>query len=189
MLSSTRINTDRHFPSPLHLVSIFAGVLVWLLRALICRTQLEAQGRAVLVTGCDTGIGHHILMTVNHDHNIIMFQVMRLPVTWTAWDAWCLLDVRWVTLIMIQIMTMMMSEHGLGGRPEAAGGGQPPPAAGQHGRDPAQPRGDGHQVSIAVLVWMSYLYHNIIMNYNESAISSFILKNIIQQTNWCTLWF
>ena len=39
-----------------------------------------------------------------------------------------------------------MSEHGLGGRPEAAGGGQSPTAACQHGRDPAQPRGDGRQV-------------------------------------------
>ena len=39
-----------------------------------------------------------------------------------------------------------MSEHSLRGRPEAAGGGQPQAAAGQHGRDPAQPRGDGGQV-------------------------------------------
>ena len=60
MLSSNRIIKERHFPSPLNSVSIFAGVLVWLLRALICRTQLEAEGRAVLITGCDTGIGHHI---------------------------------------------------------------------------------------------------------------------------------
>ena len=51
-------------------------------------------------------------------------------------------------------MTMTMSEHGLGGRPEAAGGGQSSPAAGQHGRDPAQPRGDGHQVRIIVLKYL-----------------------------------
>jgi len=40
--------------------SVILGVLVWLLRALICRTQLEAEGRAVLITGCDTGIGHEV---------------------------------------------------------------------------------------------------------------------------------
>ena len=39
-------------------VNIFiTGVLVWLLRGLICRSQHEADGKAVLVTGCDTGIG------------------------------------------------------------------------------------------------------------------------------------
>ena len=52
-----------------------------------------------------------------------------------------------------------MSEHGLGGRPEAAGGGQPPPAAGQHGRDPAQPRGDGHQVSITAFMFIIFSQH------------------------------
>ena len=41
-----------------------SGVLVWLLRALICRTQLEAEGRAVLVTGCDTGIGESDVMMI-----------------------------------------------------------------------------------------------------------------------------
>ena len=46
----------------------------------------------------------------------------------------------------VMIMTLLMSEHSLRGRPEAAGGGQPQAAAGQHGRDPAQPRGDGGQV-------------------------------------------
>ena len=63
---------------------------------------------------------------------------------------------------MLLIMTMTMSEHSLGGRPEAAGGGQPPPAAGQHGCDPAQPRGDGHQVSITGLIFMSYLFTTMI---------------------------
>ena len=51
---------------------------------------------------------------------------------------------------MIIIMIMLMSEHGLGGRPEAAGGGQSPTAACQHGRDPAQPRGDGRQVRVVI---------------------------------------
>ena len=59
-----------------------------------------------------------------------------------------------MTMILILIITMTMSEHSLGGRPEAAGGGQSPAAAGQHGRDPAQPRGDGHQVSITVLRYL-----------------------------------
>ena len=49
-------------------------------------------------------------------------------------------------IMMIVIMTLLMSEHSLGGRPEAAGGGQPQAAAGQHGCDAAQPRGDGRQV-------------------------------------------
>ena len=65
-------------------------------------------------------------------------------------------------MIKILIMTMMISEHSLGGRPEAAGGGQPPPAAGKHGRDPAQPRGDGHQVSSQhYCISMYVLCHNI----------------------------
>ena len=34
-----------------------AGVLAWLVRGLLCRSEHEAGGRAVLVTGCDTGIG------------------------------------------------------------------------------------------------------------------------------------
>ena len=49
-------------------------------------------------------------------------------------------------MIIMIIMTLLMSEHSLRGRPEAAGGGQPQAAAGQHGCDPAQPRGDGCQV-------------------------------------------
>ena len=44
------------------------------------------------------------------------------------------------------MIMIMMSEHGLGGRPEAASGGQSQAAACQHGRDTAQPRGDGSQV-------------------------------------------
>jgi len=40
--------------------SVIIGVLVWLLRGLICRSQHEADGKAVLVTGCDTGIGHEV---------------------------------------------------------------------------------------------------------------------------------
>ena len=56
-------------------------------------------------------------------------------------------QVRMTRIMIIKMMIMLlMSEHGLGGRPEAAGGGQPPAAACQHGRDPAQPRGDGRQV-------------------------------------------
>ena len=31
-----------------------------MLRGLICRSQHETSGRAVLVTGCDTGIGHEV---------------------------------------------------------------------------------------------------------------------------------
>ena len=34
-----------------------AGVLAWLVRGLLCRSEHEAGGHAVLVTGCDTGIG------------------------------------------------------------------------------------------------------------------------------------
>ena len=36
------------------------GVLVWLLRGLVCRSQHEPGGKAVLITGCDTGIGHEV---------------------------------------------------------------------------------------------------------------------------------
>ena len=37
-----------------------AGVLAWLVRGLLCRSEHEPGGRAVLVTGCDTGIGEVI---------------------------------------------------------------------------------------------------------------------------------
>ena len=37
-----------------------AGVLVWLLRGLVCRSHHEPVGKAVLITGCDTGIGHEV---------------------------------------------------------------------------------------------------------------------------------
>ena len=50
-------------------------------------------------------------------------------------------------MVMMMMMTlMMMLEHGVGGRPETAGGGELTAAAGQHGRHPGQPRGGGHQV-------------------------------------------
>jgi len=41
-------------------ISIVAGVLVWLLRGLVCRSHHEPTGKAVLITGCDTGIGHEV---------------------------------------------------------------------------------------------------------------------------------
>lgn len=41
--------------------AIFIGGLVcWLLKGLICQAQNPVDGKAVLVTGCDTGIGHEL---------------------------------------------------------------------------------------------------------------------------------
>ena len=34
---------------------------MWLLRGLVCASQHEGEGKAVLVTGCDTGIGHEVV--------------------------------------------------------------------------------------------------------------------------------
>ena len=33
---------------------------MWLVRSLVCRALEEPAGRVVLVTGCDTGIGHEV---------------------------------------------------------------------------------------------------------------------------------
>lgn len=39
---------------------IIGGLLSWLLRGLLCKAQHEVGGKVVLVTGCDTGIGHEL---------------------------------------------------------------------------------------------------------------------------------
>ena len=36
------------------------GFLLWVVRGLLCRALQEPNGRTVLVTGCDTGIGHEV---------------------------------------------------------------------------------------------------------------------------------
>jgi len=41
-------------------LSVIAGLLFWVLRGLICRVLGEPGGRVILVTGCDTGIGHEV---------------------------------------------------------------------------------------------------------------------------------
>jgi len=42
-------------------LSIVAGFLCWLLKGLLCTAQYDVgQSRAVLLTGCDTGIGHEV---------------------------------------------------------------------------------------------------------------------------------
>ena len=42
---------------------------MWLLRGLVCASQHEGEGKAVLVTGCDTGIGEVIR---SRGHEVIM---------------------------------------------------------------------------------------------------------------------
>jgi len=39
---------------------IVGGVLSWLLRSLLCKSHNDIGAKAVLVTGCDTGIGHEL---------------------------------------------------------------------------------------------------------------------------------
>jgi len=41
-------------------LSIIAGLLCWVVRGLLCRVAGEPGGRVLLVTGCDTGIGHEV---------------------------------------------------------------------------------------------------------------------------------
>jgi len=41
-------------------VAIIAGFLTWLLRGLLCSAQHDVDMKAVLITGCDTGIGHEV---------------------------------------------------------------------------------------------------------------------------------
>merc|ERR1712020_35319 len=40
--------------------TLVAGFLLWVVRGLLCRALQEPNGRTVLVTGCDTGIGHEV---------------------------------------------------------------------------------------------------------------------------------
>ena len=49
-------------------------MLAWLVRGLLCRSEHEPGGRAVLVTGCDTGIGevirsrgHEVMVCPGHE--------------------------------------------------------------------------------------------------------------------------
>jgi len=39
---------------------IIGGLLSWVLRGLLCKAQHEVGAKVVLVTGCDTGIGHEL---------------------------------------------------------------------------------------------------------------------------------
>lgn len=41
-------------------LSVIAGLLSWVVRGLLCKVPGEPAGRVVLVTGCDTGIGHEV---------------------------------------------------------------------------------------------------------------------------------
>ena len=40
--------------------SIIAGLITWLLRSLMCKAKNEVINQAILVTGCDSGIGHEL---------------------------------------------------------------------------------------------------------------------------------
>ena len=42
----------------------FPGFLLWVVRGLLCRALQEPNGRTVLVTGCDTGIGHEVVAVI-----------------------------------------------------------------------------------------------------------------------------
>ncbi|XP_023328709.1 D-beta-hydroxybutyrate dehydrogenase, mitochondrial [Eurytemora carolleeae] len=50
---------------------IIGGILFWLLRSLLCQAQHEVGSKVVLVTGCDTGIGHELAKHLD----ILGFQV------------------------------------------------------------------------------------------------------------------
>jgi len=41
-------------------LTVIAGLLSWVVRGLLCKVPGEPAGRVVLVTGCDTGIGHEV---------------------------------------------------------------------------------------------------------------------------------
>ena len=40
--------------------TILASLLTYLLKGLVCRAQIEVGTKAVLITGCDTGIGNEL---------------------------------------------------------------------------------------------------------------------------------
>ena len=40
---------------------LLTGLLVFVIRSLLCQSLENAGGRVVLVTGCDTGIGHEVI--------------------------------------------------------------------------------------------------------------------------------
>ena len=53
-------------------------MLAWLVRGLLCRSEHEPGGRAVLVTGCDTGIGEVIRSSGHEVMRLQGHEVMRL---------------------------------------------------------------------------------------------------------------
>ena len=40
--------------------SVIGGLITWLLRSLMCKAKNEVVNKAILVTGCDSGIGHEL---------------------------------------------------------------------------------------------------------------------------------
>jgi len=40
--------------------SVIGGLITWLLRSLMCKAKNEVMNKAILVTGCDSGIGHEL---------------------------------------------------------------------------------------------------------------------------------
>lgn len=40
--------------------SVIGGLITWLLRSLMCKAKNEVINKAILVTGCDSGIGHEL---------------------------------------------------------------------------------------------------------------------------------
>jgi len=41
-------------------VALVAGLVIWLVKGLVCSSHHSVDGKAVLITGCDTGIGHEV---------------------------------------------------------------------------------------------------------------------------------
>ena len=72
------------------------GFLLWVVRGLLCRALQEPNGRTVLVTGCDTGIGHevaghlitHLSFCIKYLINLInmspVIKVASFPKNWQS---------------------------------------------------------------------------------------------------------
>ena len=46
--------------------SILGALLTYLLRSLVCKATLDVGTKSVLITGCDTGIGHELAKYMDH---------------------------------------------------------------------------------------------------------------------------
>lgn len=59
--------------------SVVVALIAYLLRSMVCRSMNDVGSKAVLITGCDTGIGHEL---ARHLGKAILFLVGLIGPNW-----------------------------------------------------------------------------------------------------------